>query len=67
MWTPFVSTPSRSSCSRMNRPMCSSPTRVITPDFRPSRAVPMAMLAGQPPTAFENVAMSSSRPPTCWP
>jgi hypothetical protein len=27
----------------------------------------MAMLDGQPPTAFEKEAMSSSRPPTCWP
>ena len=35
---------------RMKRPICSSPTRVISADFSPSRAVPMAMLAGQPPT-----------------
>jgi hypothetical protein len=27
----------------------------------------MAMLDGHPPTAFEKEAMSSSRPPTCWP
>ena len=41
--------------------MCSSPTRVIRPLFSPSRAVPMAMLAGQPPTYLEKLAMSSSR------
>ena len=39
----------------------------VVPDFRPSRAVPMAMFAGQPPTAFEKEAMSSRRPPTCCP
>ena len=48
--TPSIATPSRGSCSRMKRPNCSSPTRVISADFRPSRAAPMAMLAGQPPT-----------------
>ena len=28
--TPSVATPSRASCSRMKRPICSSPTRVIS-------------------------------------
>ena len=65
--TPVTSTPSRAHCSRMKRPMCSSPTRVMSPLFRPSRAVPMAMLVGQPPTALEKLAMSSRRPPTCAP
>jgi hypothetical protein len=43
-------TPSRASCSRMKRPICSSPTRVSSAERSPSRAVPIAMLAGQPPT-----------------
>ena len=30
-----VATPSRSICSRMKRPIGSSPTRVMSPDFRP--------------------------------
>ena len=33
--------------------MCSSPTPVITADFSPSRAVPQAMLVGEPPMYFE--------------
>ena len=59
--------PSASSVSRMNRPMCSSPTRVISPDFSPSRAVPQAMLVGEPPMYLWKEAMSSSRPPTWAP
>jgi hypothetical protein len=51
----------------MKRPICSSPTRVNSADFRPSRAVPMAMLAGQPPTDFAKEPISSSREPICWP
>ena len=62
-FTPRVSTPSRASCSTMKRPMCSSPTPVITADFSPSRAVPQAMLVGEPPMYFEKHPMSSSRPP----
>ena len=52
IFTPRVSTPSRASCSRMKRPMCSSPTPVITADFNPSRAVPQAMFVGEPPMYF---------------
>ena len=48
--TPSSATPSRCSCSRMNRPSCSSPTAVIRPTFNPSRAAPIAMLVGDPPT-----------------
>ena len=47
--------------------MCSSPTRVMRADLSPSRAVPVAMLVGEPPTYFWNDPMSSSRPPTCAP
>ena len=61
--TPRVSTPSLASCSTINRPICSSPTPVITADFSPSRAVPQAILVGDPPMYFENEPMSSSRPP----
>jgi hypothetical protein len=64
---PATSTPSRAQLSRMKRPICSSPTRVIRPLLKPRRAVPMAMLVGQPPTALEKVAISSRRPPTCTP
>ncbi len=62
-----VSTPSRCSCSRMKRPICSLPTRVINPALSPSRAQPIAMFVGEPPTALRNVSISSSRPPICWP
>ena len=51
----------------MKRPMCSSPTAVIRPGLSPSRAVPIEMLVGQPPTYLAKLAMSSSRPPTCSP
>ena len=51
----------------MKRPMCSSPTRVITAARIPSRASPAAMLVGEPPMYFLNDAMSSSRPPTWAP
>ena len=51
----------------MKFPICSAPTRVISADFKPSRAVPMAMLAGQPPTDLAKLPMSSSRLPICWP
>ena len=34
---------------------------------RVSRAVPMAMLAGHPPTALVKLPISSSRLPICWP
>ncbi len=47
---PSMATPSRAICSRMKRPICSSPTRVETADLRPRRAAPIAMLEGQPPT-----------------
>ncbi len=53
---PAVSTPSRASCSLMKPPICSAPTRVISADFSPSRAVPTAMLAGQPPTGLGEAA-----------
>ena len=43
------------------------PTAVITALFRPSRAAPMAMLAGQPPTDLAKLPMSSRREPICWP
>jgi hypothetical protein len=33
----------------------------------PSRAVPTAMLVGEPPMYFWKDPMSSSRPPTCAP
>ena len=33
----------------------------------PSRAAPIAVLVGLPPTDLANVAMSSRRPPICWP
>ena len=36
---------------------------VITADLSPSRAVPQAMLVGEPPMIFEKEPMSSSRPP----
>ena len=36
-------------------------------DFSPSRAVPAAMLVGEPPMYFWNDPISSSRPPTCAP
>jgi hypothetical protein len=65
--TPRTSTPSRASSSRMKRPMCSSPTRVMSADFSPSRAVPAAMFVGEPPMYFWKLPMSSSRPPTCAP
>ena len=64
---PSTDTPSRTSCSRMKRPICSSPTRVSSAERRPSRAVPTEMLVGQPPTALVKDAMSSSREPICWP
>ena len=51
----------------MKRPMGSSPTRVITAARIPSRAMPAAMLVGEPPMYFLNDAMSSSRPPTWAP
>src|SRR5579863_3907883 len=47
--------------------MGSSPTRVMRADFSPSLAAPMAIFAGQPPTAFAKVATSSSRLPICCP
>ena len=37
------------------------------PTCSPSRAVPMAMLVGQPPTDLAKEAMSSSREPICLP
>ena len=40
---------------------------VSSADFRPSLAVPTAMLAGQPPTDFAKEPMSSRREPICWP
>ena len=42
-------------------------TRIDLSELEPSLAVPMAILVGQPPTALEKLAMSSSRPPICWP
>ena len=51
----------------MKRPKWSAPTRVISADFKPNRAAPMAVLVGLPPTYLANEAMSSSRPPTCSP
>ena len=50
--TPRVSTPSRASSSRMKRPMCSSPTRVISADFSPSRAVPAGDVGGRAADVF---------------
>ena len=50
--TPSSATPSRVSCSRMKRPNCSSPTPVMRPHFRPSRAAPMAMLVGRAADRF---------------
>ena len=47
--------------------MCSSPTAVMRPGLSPSRAAPIEMLVGQPPTYLAKLVMSSSRPPTCWP
>ena len=47
--------------------MCSSPTRVMTADRSPNRAVPQAMFVGLPPMYLANDPISSSRPPTCWP
>ncbi len=35
--------------------------------FQPQARRPTAMLVGQPPTAFTKLAMSSRRPPICWP
>ncbi len=65
--TARVSTPSRVSSSRMKRPKWSAPTRVISAAFSPSRAAPIAVLVGEPPTYLANEPMSSSRPPTCSP
>ena len=67
VFTPVVSTPSRDSSSSMNRPICSSPTPVISADLRPRRAVPQAMLVGLPPIYYWNDLISSSRPPICAP
>ena len=36
-------------------------------DFRPKRAVPVAILVGDPPTYLLKEAISSNRPPTCAP
>ena len=66
-FTPRTSTPSRRSSSVTKRPMCSSPTAVITADLIPRRAVPQAMFVGLPPMYFSNERMSSSRPPTWAP
>ncbi len=65
--SPSTDTPSRRSCSRMKRPICSSPTRVSNAERRPSLAVPTAMLAGHPPTDLAKEAISSNREPFCWP
>src|SRR6202050_2741118 len=67
VWSPRVSTPSRASCSRTNRPMGSSPTRLTSAALSPSRAAPIAMFAGHPPTALAKVATSSSGVPICCP
>ena len=40
------------------------PTRVMTADRSPNRAVPQAMFVGLPPIYLRNDPMSSSRPPT---
>ena len=51
----------------MKRPSCSSPTPVMSPTFSPSRAAPIAMLVGEPPTDLAKLDTSSSREPICWP
>ena len=48
--------------------MCSSPTRVMSADVSPSRAVPQAILVGRAARCISrNSPWSSSRPPTCAP
>ena len=41
--------------------------RVIRPAFSPSRAAPIAMLVGEPPTDFAKLETSSRREPICCP
>ena len=67
VFTCWVSTPSAARVSRMNRPICSFPTRASMADFNPSRAVPIAVFDGLPPTYLAKLPISSRRPPTCWP
>ena len=62
-----ISTPSFSSLSFINLPICSLPTLVIKADFNPNLEHPILILVGLPPTYFEKFDISSNFPPTCCP
>jgi hypothetical protein len=60
---PLTSQPSRASDSTRKRPMWSSPTRLSMADLSPSRAVPKAILADEPPRYLAKLLTSSRRAP----
>ena len=49
---PSVFTPSFFNSSKINLPICSLPTLVITADFKPNLAAPAAIFVGEPPIYF---------------
>src|SRR6056300_2078420 len=51
----------------IKRPICSSPTPVITALRNPRRDVPQAIFVGDPPMYLLNDPISSRRPPICAP
>ncbi|XQU70900.1 DUF1534 domain-containing protein [Cupriavidus sp. H18C1] len=61
----LTSQPSRRSVSSRKRPFCSLPTREIIAERKPSRAVPKAILADDPPRYLAKVLAASRLQPIC--